>query len=838
MLRKVIFHFYCRSDWNGLASVCFRDIPNIAAVDNTACLDTLWKISWPLKSPRPAWHGLMQAAHDGVHPGKSEVFFLPMIDMSPSDVTCIYSTLVFICSQARKYAVTPVVTFDQPLYMKAQAITNSEGPDSAIRSVVLQLGNFHTQMSFLGTIGHVMNGSGLQEALECVYAPNAVPYIMSGKSYSRAVRAHLLMDAALNAILAALAYDMPWILVHHDTTSSDQSEPQDVTEDESVTLVSSTEETAAISSELQDIDLTESNDKEDVTAFEARQGTGDEDLDNATSLVEKLLEGHTTAQEAANDPILCTIANKLDKYKASLSANRTSVLWLQYLEMIDILKMAIKAERTGNFSLHLKAVSEMLPFFAATGHHHYAKSARLYLQQMTELKDSHPEVYNSFKAGHNVFRRNDRFWAGLSKDLVIEQTLMKALKTNGGLTRGTGLKERQRTVWLLSMPACAQVNAHMQSLTRVSFSTTDQHKDSMTTRQKRDHRDTKLLLSYLLDRNPFTTDTILLNIANGRTAAPEVNADSAKEIGHKILDDMTGKTVLEATIKKKDQVITLAAKSNVKVCEEPINVDPLLLFQRLVTVAQNTPEILPSVFQYELSNVPTSLFDSSGLPLEARKSSLAVYIWSLLTHDQQNLQLPPDAVTFVIDGGSLLHRVPWQRGFTYDQLTQLYTDFVTRKYRKAIIVFDGYKSSSTTKDATHLRRNAGHTGVEVCFTGNMVFSDAKEIFLSNGHNKQRFINLLSTALHKCGFETSHAQDDADCLIIKESLEAARQGTVAVVGEDTDLLVLLLYHVKGDHRDVYFCSGGKRKSLADQAGAAGSRGRWVHQTAVRPCHQWL
>eukprot|EP00745_Piridium_sociabile_P028802 TRINITY_DN4651_c0_g1_i5.p2 TRINITY_DN4651_c0_g1~~TRINITY_DN4651_c0_g1_i5.p2 ORF type:complete len:121 (-),score=26.75 TRINITY_DN4651_c0_g1_i5:728-1090(-) len=120
----------------------------------------------------------------------------------------------------------------------------------------------------------------------------------------------------------------------------------------------------------------------------------------------------------------------------------------------------------------------------------------------------------------------------------------------------------------------------------------------------------------------------------------------------------------------------------------------------------------------------------------------------------------------------------------------------------------------------------------------MVFSDAKEIFLSNGHNKQRFINLLSTALHKCGFETSHAQDDADCLIIKESLEAARQGTVAVVGEDTDLLVLLLYHVKGDHRDVYFCSGGKRKSLADQAGAAGSRGRWVHQTAVRPCHQWL
>ena len=48
-----------------------------------------------------------------------------------------------------------------------------------------------------------MAGSGLQEALELVFAPNAVIHILSGKAYDRAVRGHLLVDAALNALLTA-----------------------------------------------------------------------------------------------------------------------------------------------------------------------------------------------------------------------------------------------------------------------------------------------------------------------------------------------------------------------------------------------------------------------------------------------------------------------------------------------------------------------------------------------------------------------------------------------------------------------------------------------------------
>ena len=62
------------------------------------------------------------------------------------------------------------------------------------------------------------------------------------------------------------------------------------------------------------------------------------------------------------------IARKLEEKKQSMLNSRTAVLWIKYMEMVDTLKLFIKAERTGNWMLHLKALHEMLPYFAAAGH--------------------------------------------------------------------------------------------------------------------------------------------------------------------------------------------------------------------------------------------------------------------------------------------------------------------------------------------------------------------------------------------------------------------------------------------------------------------------------------
>ena len=79
------------------------------------------------------------------------------------------------------------------------------------------------------------------------------------------------------------------------------------------------------------------------------------------------------------------------KYKELLAENsRIAKLWLQYM------KLFIQAERTGNWTLHLVAVGRMMNLFAATGHIYYARSSHLYLQQMLDLSNDHPWLYQCF----------------------------------------------------------------------------------------------------------------------------------------------------------------------------------------------------------------------------------------------------------------------------------------------------------------------------------------------------------------------------------------------------------------------------------------------------------
>ena len=67
--------------------------------------------------------------------------------------------------------------------------------------------------------------------------------------------------------------------------------------------------------------------------------------------------------------------------------NRTGKLWVQYARQVMLLQNFIRAERTGDWELHLYCVQHMIPYFHEAGYLHYAKAARIYLQDMEELKE-------------------------------------------------------------------------------------------------------------------------------------------------------------------------------------------------------------------------------------------------------------------------------------------------------------------------------------------------------------------------------------------------------------------------------------------------------------------
>ncbi len=74
------------------------------------------------------------------------------------------------------------------------------------------------------------------------------------------------------------------------------------------------------------------------------------------------------------------VLNIIKYHLQTYAESAKGALWVQYVNMVDILRKFIRAERTGNLALHLQAIQDMLPYLAASGHNLYTKCARVYLQ--------------------------------------------------------------------------------------------------------------------------------------------------------------------------------------------------------------------------------------------------------------------------------------------------------------------------------------------------------------------------------------------------------------------------------------------------------------------------
>ena len=202
---------------------------------------------------------------------------------------------------------------------------------------------------------------------------------------------------------------------------------------------------------------------------------------------------------------------------------------------------------------------------------------------------------------------------------------------------------------------------------------------------------------------------------------------------------MTGKKVDECTFKREDQAVTLGKGNLRKVEKDEVQVDHLLLFQRLIAVRSSLTDDTSSLFKYELCTVTSALFEQSGLMRRADKPTPAKSLLNML--DDTNLELRHNA-EYVLDGDELLQRLPWKRGMTYSAICDLSVDYVKSNYKNAVIVFDGYEGGPSTKVTAHLRRTRGCTSTPVKFTEDMTLTLKKNLFLKNKKNKQAFIKTL------------------------------------------------------------------------------------------------
>ena len=152
---------------------------------------------------------------------------------------------------------------------------------------------------------------------------------------------------------------------------------------------------------------------------------------------------------------------------------------------------------------------------------------------------------------------------------------------------------------------------------------------------------------------------------------------------------------------------------------------------------------------------------------------------------------------FIIDGGMLLHKTTWTIGLIFADICVQYLN-VLRKFADVTVIFDGYQSS--TKDMMHKKRKKDDC-IYIYPGLDKKLSVSKVKFLSNNGNKSRFLLMLGNYLID-GITVLHAEKDADFLICREAVEWSNQVDVPVIGDETDLLVILLHmtkHFAFDHR---------------------------------------
>ena len=167
-----------------------------------------------------------------------------------------------------------------------------------------------------------MGDSGLRNLWETAYAHNSVNHMLTGDAYARALSAHMLSAVSLVAHL-----------------------------------------------------------------LETPDCLRDVNLNKVKSLHEMLLKHECLLEVLSKEHVLTQLTQIMDDLQQDeVLSSRTEKLWIEYIKMVRILLLFLRAERSGDWDLHLYCIAKMIPVPHAGGHTAYAKSSRLYLDQMNQLK--------------------------------------------------------------------------------------------------------------------------------------------------------------------------------------------------------------------------------------------------------------------------------------------------------------------------------------------------------------------------------------------------------------------------------------------------------------------
>ena len=418
----------------------------------------------------PAWTGF-NGIVSRVESDKTKVGLLPLIN-APAHESHTMWTVIHRClkiSEKLNPGQSIVLTLDQQLYSKAKELQWCR-PEEC-KSLLVRLGSFHTALNCMRVIGQHFTDSGLLEVWteSGVYGENTANNIIAAKSYNKAMRAHKLTYEAVWRLYQKLFLD--WL---------HQKEVDTETINQSLSVLS--------------------------TGFHEQK-----EPDKLSQMFEDVVDALKQKQ------ILCLIED-FDKE----NQNPTFVYWRQYMRLVQILLRFTKAEREGNWTLHLSSFAAMLPWFAVYGHTNYTRWGAIYLADMKNIEETHPDIFTEFVNGSFVLKKTGHRFNQISTDQALEH-VNRICKVAGGLIGITRL-ESARERWCLTLNQRSDISQQTMDMYGLQSDDTGKKQKSKeigTSRIRRDEEDVKLLEQQLKRFHLFSIDQQDLVALASQDVAPE-----------------------------------------------------------------------------------------------------------------------------------------------------------------------------------------------------------------------------------------------------------------------------------------------------------------------------
>lgn len=701
------------------------------------------------------------------------------------------------------------VACDEGVYHIAREIVMSHPTEFS--NLVLCLGSFHLIKVVMGAIGKYMGGSGAETILveSKAFGQNVVKSVLAGTHYTRSLKGLTLLSECIERLQWAAFFKTKGVESYRN-------------ELELLKLMK-----AAVAGKKRD----------------ESKGHLSEFLSTASTMIDEFI---------AFKPERCQMSE-------------TFAFWERFVQMTSLLKDLVRADREGNWELHLNSVQAVLPLFAGCDRVNYLRWGAVYLEDMRKLSEDAPEIYENFKAGKFVVKRTEGRFNSVGADMCLEQTINRSQKSASGIICSTKTKQfvAQWEMIYHEMLAVVNVQREISGISTPSRELLVNHEFNVPATQTSESLVEEMIQYIKHHENPvITTDEdeekkSLHNILTQEIMSTEIRNNLLQFESNSRTKYETYRT--ERFITKQRSIFDTIHRTNLKTCssmkpEKSQNHQrrdrgakkQLAETQKIFDIARVREYDMKHLLRFDLID-SSYLFDGDGLMNKPNKSDLCNELEKQLDKTDYILQSKwkKENTTSIIDVMACLRRM---RLSTVKTFGDLCTNFLDMAHGLSInsncidFIFDTYVEDSVKGSERARRCNCSPIDLNV-ICAKTPLPVTMDAFWASSTNKAKLQGLLRS--HILGSMTDNADvvvsamgvssefepcraiingcdvtlpdldieiEEADVRMIPHAVHAVNSGAsrVVLLSNDTDVMVLGLHYwniLKGHGlKELWFRAG--------------------------------